>query len=39
MPHANETALSELFVLQRVGVLDEVGIPDWSLNFKRELCW
>jgi len=37
MPYVNAAVLTELFVLMRLGVLDEVGVPDWSLNFKREL--
>ena len=39
MPYVNVAVLTELFVLLRLGVLDEVGIPDRSLNFKRELCY
>jgi hypothetical protein len=39
MPYVNAAVLTKLFILLRLGVLDEVGIPDCSLNFKRELCW
>ena len=39
MPCGNAAVFTELFVLLRLGVLDEVGVSDWSLSFKWELCW
>jgi hypothetical protein len=39
VPKVNAAVLTELFLLRRLGVLDEVGIPDLSLNFTQEICW
>jgi len=39
VPQVNAAVLTELFILLRLGILDEAGISDWSLNFKRELCF